>query len=137
MDGGLTWLRLPADLSSLARFTAFAREGAGAAALPEAALGKLDLILEEVLVNVFRYAYPSGAGDAAVGYAVASPNCLRVDVCDSGREFNPLEQAAPDLEASLDDRPVGGLGMFLVQTMAESVEYRRRNGQNILSFIIR
>jgi anti-sigma regulatory factor (Ser/Thr protein kinase) len=107
MDGGLTWLRLPADLSSLARVTAFAREGAGAAALPEAALGKLDLILEEVLVNVFRYAYPSGAGDAAVGYAVASPNCLRVDVCDSGREFNPLEQAAPDLEASLDDRPVG------------------------------
>jgi anti-sigma regulatory factor (Ser/Thr protein kinase) len=134
MDDGLIWLRLPADMTSLARFTEFAHEGARAAGLPEAALGKLELILEEVLVNVFRYA---GCADAAVGYAVEPSSCLRVDVRDSGPEFNPLEQQAPDLDASLEDRPIGGLGIFLVQTMAETVSYRRECGQNILSFQVR
>jgi serine/threonine-protein kinase RsbW len=134
MDDGLIWLQLPADLSSLARFTEFAREGARSAGLPESALGKLDLILEEVLVNIFRYA---GSPDAAVGYAVPAPSCLRVDISDAGSEFNPLHHASPDLDGSLEDRPIGGLGIFLVQSMAESVEYRRQNGRNILTFNIR
>ena len=137
MDDGLVWLQLPAELPSLARFTEFAHEGARSAGLPESSFGKLDLILEEVLVNVCRYAYPAGGGQAEVGYAVAAPHCLRVDVRDSGLEFNPLERAAPDLDASLDDRPIGGLGIFLVQAMAEMVEYRRHDGRNILSFQIR
>jgi serine/threonine-protein kinase RsbW len=134
MDGGLVWLRLPAEMSSLARFTEFAHEGARSAGLPDSALGKLELILEEVLVNVFRYA---SCPEAAVGYAVEPSSCLRLDVCDSGPEFNPLERDAPDLDASLEDRPIGGLGIFLVHTMAESVSYRRENGQNVLSFYVR
>lgn len=137
MDDGLTWLELPAEMASLARFTAFAREGAKAADLPEPALGKLDLILEEVLVNVFRYAYPSGGGKAAVGYAAEAPNCLRIDVRDGGREFNPLDQDAPDLNLPLGIRPAGGLGIFLVRTLAESVHYRRDGNRNILSFLVR
>ncbi len=134
MDEALTWLHLPADMSSLTPFTEFAHEGARAASLPEDSLGKLDLMLEEVLVNVFTYAYPQGGGEAALGYAVASPNCLRIDVCDSGQEFNPLDKAEPDLDLSLEDRPIGGLGIFLVKKMADSVTYRRENGRNILSF---
>ncbi len=134
MDDGLVWLQLPAKMASLAPFTEFVHEGARLAGLPEAALGKLELILEEVLVNVFHY---SGCDDATVGYAVEPSGGLRVDVCDSGPEFNPLERQAPDVTAALDDRPIGGLGIFLVQTMAETVTYRRENGRNVLSFQVR
>jgi serine/threonine-protein kinase RsbW len=102
--------------------------------LPEAAFGKLELILEEVLVNVFLYA---GCSDVAVGYAVRPASCLRMEVRDSGPAFNPLERQAPDLNAPLEDRPVGGLGIFLVQTMAETVSYRREEGRNILSFQVK
>jgi anti-sigma regulatory factor (Ser/Thr protein kinase) len=138
MDDGLTWLRLPAEMSSLERFTAFARGGAQAASLPDAALHKLDLMLEEVLVNVFRYAYPEGqAGEAEVGYAAAPPDGLRIDVRDSGQEFNPLEKTDPNLDLGIDERPIGGLGIFLVKSLAESVSYRRENGRNILSFCLR
>jgi serine/threonine-protein kinase RsbW len=137
MDDGLTWLELPAAMSSLARFRAFAREGARAASLAEKAFDRLDLVLEEVLVNVFRYAYPAGTGDAAVGYAVGAPNCLRIDVRDSGREFNTLQTDRPDLGLGLKDRPIGGLGLFLVRSMSESVSYRREEGRNILSFQLR
>jgi serine/threonine-protein kinase RsbW len=137
MSDGLTWLQLPAEMSSLARFTEFAHEGARAAALPESAAFKLDLILEEILVNVFRYAYPSGGGEAAVGYSVAGPNCLRIDVRDSGKAFNPLDRPPPDTTLSIDDRPIGGLGIFLVGNMASAVSYRREDNQNILSFQVR
>lgn len=137
MNDGLTWIELPAELPSLARFTAFAREGARAAGLPEPALGKLDLILEEILVNIFRYAYPSASGTAAVGYAVESAHCLRVEVRDSGRAFDPLQQDAPDLDLPLQARPLGGLGIFLVQTLAESVRYHRESSRNILTFLVR
>ena len=136
MDDGLTWLRLPAELSSLARFTTFAREGARAAGLPDASVAKLDLVLEEVLTNVFRYAYATEPGDAAVGYAIAE-GCLRIDVRDNGREFNPLDRQPPDLDVPLADRRVGGLGIFLIHGMAESLAYRRHNGQNVLSIRIR
>jgi serine/threonine-protein kinase RsbW len=137
MADGAKWLHLPAEMSSLAGFTEFAHEGARAAELPESAAFKLDLILEEILVNVFRYAYPSGLGDASVAYSVPAPNCLRIDVCDRGPAFNPLDRTAPDLDLSLDDRPIGGLGIFLVQNMAAAVSYRREDGQNILSFQVR
>jgi serine/threonine-protein kinase RsbW len=138
MDDGLTWLRLPAAMTSLAPFTAFAREGARAASLPESELGKVDLLLEEVLVNVFLYAYRADeTGEAEVGYAVPAANCLLLEVRDSGRAYNPLEREAPELDLPLEERPIGGLGIFLLKSMAESVSYRRENGRNILSFQLR
>ena len=122
-------------MQSLEQFTDFVQGGAREAELAESQLMKLDLVLEEVLVNVFRYAYSEGqVGEVAVGYTVPSANRLRVDVCDSGREFNPLNNEDPDLTLSLADRPVGGLGVYLVKRMAESVNYRREDGKNILSF---
>jgi serine/threonine-protein kinase RsbW len=58
-------------------------------------------------------------------------------VRDSGVEFNPLDQNQPDLDLPLDRRPVGGLGIFLVRTLAVSVKYRRDGSRNILSFLVR
>ena len=135
MNGGLTWLHLPAALSSLEQFTTFLHEGARQAQLADPLLHKLDLVLEELLVNICRYAYPAGElGEVAVGYAVASPKRLRVDVCDSGQPFNPLESPDPDLTLSLQERPIGGLGVHLVKQIANSVSYKRENGKNIVSF---
>jgi serine/threonine-protein kinase RsbW len=135
MDGGLTWLQLPAALSSLDQFTEFVHVGARQADLAESQLVKLDLVLEELLVNVFRYAYPAGEpGEVAVGYTVPAPKRLRVDVCDSGRPFNPLENQDPDVTLSLAARQIGGMGVYLVKTIANSVSYKREHGQNVLSF---
>jgi anti-sigma regulatory factor (Ser/Thr protein kinase) len=138
MDSNLTSLRLPAEMASLGPFTDFVRGGARAAGLAENALGKLDLILEEVVTNVFRHAYPKGeAGIAVVGYSVSSPGSLLVEVRDSGLPFNPLDAPEPDLSLDLEERPIGGLGVFLVKTLAESVAYERRDGENVLSFLFK
>jgi serine/threonine-protein kinase RsbW len=135
VTGGFTWLRLPAVESSLAQFTEFVHEGVRKAALPASHLLHVELVLEELLVNVFRYAYSSGeSGDVSVGYGIPTPYCLRVDVCDSGRAFNPLDNEDPDVDLPLAERPIGGLGVFLVKKIANSVSYKREDGRNIVSF---
>jgi anti-sigma regulatory factor (Ser/Thr protein kinase) len=88
---------------SRARFTEFADEGARAAGL----LLELDLILEEIPVNDFRYAYPSGAGKPPSATPSRRQNCLRIDVRDRGSASNPPERSAPGLDASRDNRPIG------------------------------
>jgi serine/threonine-protein kinase RsbW len=89
----------------------------------------------EILINVARYAYTPGSGSVEVGYIPGDAGKLRVEVMDSGRVFNPLEADPPDLSRGLADRPIGGLGVFLVRSMVASIDYRRDGDRNVLSFI--
>jgi len=113
----------------------FARTGARDASLPEHRIGELDLLIEEIFMNVCRYAYPEGGpGVVKITCAVSSPGELRVEVADQGPEFDPLAAPAPDVTLSLEDRPIGGLGILLVKTLAPSIAYRRDRDWNRLTF---
>jgi anti-sigma regulatory factor (Ser/Thr protein kinase) len=127
-------LTLPAAAESIAPFREFVRAGALEAGIVPEELEKLDLILEEILINVARYAYTPEKGLVDVGYLADSAGKLRVEVVDSGRVFNPLEVDPPDLSRGLQERPIGGLGVFLVRAMVASIDYRRDGNRNILSF---
>jgi sigma-B regulation protein RsbU (phosphoserine phosphatase) len=126
-------LSLPARVESVRLFHQFVRTGAEAVGLDSADMNKLDLVLEEILVNIARYAYEDGAGDVEVAYS-ADASSLLVEVTDGGRSFNPLDAAPPDLALGLADRPIGGLGVLLVRQIVGSLSYRRQDGQNTLSF---
>jgi anti-sigma regulatory factor (Ser/Thr protein kinase) len=133
----MTRLSLPAVLESLKPACSFIREGAQQASLSEDDCGKLDLVVEELVVNVARYGYPDGnQGAVDLRYDVLEPGRLIVEICDSGVAFNPLDSNPPDFSRGLAERPVGGLGIFLVQSIAESISYSRVDGQNIISFRI-
>lgn len=125
-------LRLPARLDSLEEFTRFARQAAVDATMPEDLLPRLDLVLEEVLVNIFSYAYPQGRGEAEVSCG-STDGAFRVVIRDSGVSHNPLTTPPPDLEADMENRQVGGLGVHLVKQMASAAHYARDNGQNVLT----
>jgi serine/threonine-protein kinase RsbW len=127
-------LSLPATVESVASFCRFVRGGALEAGIVPEELEKLDLILEEILINVARYAYTPGEGVVEVGYGTIAAGKLLVEVIDSGRVFNPLEAEPPDFSRGLADRPIGGLGVFLVRSMVASIDYRREADRNILSF---
>jgi len=126
-------LTLPAQVESVRMFHRFVRGGAQAAGLEAADMDKLDLVLEEILVNIARYAYEEGGGEVDVAYSTHAGSLL-VEVTDRGRSFNPLEAAPPDLALGLADRQVGGLGVLLVKQIVGSLSYRRVDGQNKLSF---
>jgi serine/threonine-protein kinase RsbW len=134
MDPHFARLTLPANLNSLKAFLDFVRAGGEGVGLEPDKLDKLNLVLEELFVNIARYAYQPGGGDVEVAYAPGGPGLLLVQISDQGRVFNPLENQEPDLSGELKDRPVGGLGLFLVRRLADSITYRREQGRNILSF---
>jgi serine/threonine-protein kinase RsbW len=134
MDPPVKRLTLPASAGSISAFREFVRGGAVAAGVATEEFEKLDLVLEEILINVARYAYAPETGAVEVAYAQAGAQKLRVEIADFGRVFNPLEADPPDLSRGLADRPIGGLGVFLVRSMVDSIDYRREGNRNILSF---
>lgn len=134
MDPEARRLTLPARTESVALFRDFVRAGAVAAQVPAEELEKLDLVLEEVLMNIARYAYVPEAGDAEVAYTSHEPGTLQLEICDWGNAFNPLSVEPPDFSRGLADRPIGGLGVFLIRSLVSSLDYRREHGRNILSF---
>ena len=130
-------LTLVGKAESLGPAMDFVRDGAREANLPESRIHELDLLLEEILVNIWRYSYPEGApGTVIVTYSIPEPGELAVEVGDQGIEFDPLKAGPPDLTLDLDQRPVGGLGIWLVKSFARSLTYRREQGWNRLTFAI-
>ncbi len=126
-------LRLPARIASVRPFCEFARRAAAGAGFETRDLDTLDLVIEEIVVNIARYAYDQPeTGDAELACEVEGPRRLALEISDEGRAFNPLAAQAPDLTQGLGDRPVGGLGIFLVKSVAKSIAYKRDHGRNVL-----
>ena len=130
-------LTLTATLESLQPALAFIRKGACEAGLPETRTSEVEVIIEEILMNISRYAYPQDtAGDLTIKYWIPAPGELRFEVADQGRQFDPLAVPPPDLTLELGDRPIGGLGLVLIRSYADSLTYRREDGWNRLRFTI-
>lgn len=113
----------------------FVQKGALESSLPPVRASELDLVIEELFVNVCRYAYPHSApGTVTVTYWVPTQGELKVEIADQGIEFNPLTADPVDTSLDLGHRPIGGLGIFLARKLAASLTYRREEGWNRLTF---
>ena len=94
----------------------------------------MNLALDEVVTNVIRYAHDDDGRQHQIVVRLAlEQDVLTAQVEDEGRAFNPVEAPAPDIGASIDERPIGGLGIHLVRSVMNSVEYRREDGRNVLT----
>lgn len=96
--------------------------------------GSLNLALEEALVNVISYAYPEGT-EGQIRLAVSfqpATSALQFELSDHGKPFDPTTVPPVDTELPLDDRPIGGLGIFLIRNIMDKVEYAYRDGCNVL-----
>lgn len=98
----------------------------------------IELAIDELVTNAISYGYPDGgAGTVTVEVAIERDRIVLV-VRDDGIAFDPLAQAPePTLEGNVEDRPVGGLGLHLVEAMMDEVAYERRNGENRLTCVKR
>jgi len=95
---------------------------------------KVNLALEEVLTNVCSYAYGDEGGDIIIKSDISiNPHEITIHIIDEGKEFNPLEAKDPDLEASAEDRKIGGLGIFITKNIMDEVSYLREDGKNVLT----
>lgn len=129
-------LKLPARMESLEAFAGFIEQTCEALHLRNSLIMKLKLAAEELLVNVVRYAYEKndGEGDIEMRCGMADPETFCMAILDQGTPFNPLLAPQPDLDDDIENRPVGGLGVFLVREMADHLDYTRENGTNAVLF---
>ena len=104
---------------------------------PPDLLFQVRLVLEELAINVISYGFESG-GNMFEVVLRSTPDRLVIECSDDSWPFNPLtDSPAPDVEAALEDRNVGGLGIHLVRTMMDEVEYERKDGKNCLTLVKR
>ena len=95
---------------------------------------ELNLAVEEAVVNVMEYAYPQGeTGEVTIEVSVAD-DLLDINIIDSGAPFDPPQKSDPDTSLPVEERSIGGLGIFLVRQVMDTVSYRRDDGKNILTF---
>jgi anti-sigma regulatory factor (Ser/Thr protein kinase) len=127
-------MRLPAKIESLEPFRAFVMAHMEAMAGMEGISPRVDLALEEILVNVIGYAYED-EGFIEVECSSGDPDRFLIIVKDWGVAFNPLDREAPDLSGNIATKKVGGLGIHLVRHMVSELKYERKDGVNVLTLV--
>ena len=122
------------DIQQIPQLAEFVETVAEAASLDVGLTMSLNLALEEAVSNVIMYAYPTGSDGLVDIEAIVRKEELEFIISDNGTPFDPT--AAPEVDVTLDaeDRPIGGLGIFLVKNIMDEVKYTRSDdGKNILS----
>lgn len=122
-------LVLPAQRARLPEVIAWLEAASVSAAAPDIGL-KLQLVAEELFLNVATHAYGSGEAGGEVRLTLfEDPETVILRVEDDGVPFDPLKDSEPpDLEAALEERPVGKLGVFLIRQSSDDQTYERVGG---------
>jgi len=90
------------------------------------------LAVEEVITNIIKHGYKKPGGEIIVSSRI-SPERIEVQIMDTAPRFNPLSVPEPELDSTIEDRNIGGLGIFLIRQVMDEVTYRYEDGKNILS----
>ncbi|MBR5656712.1 MAG: SpoIIE family protein phosphatase [Prevotella sp.] len=126
-------LTLQNDVKEVEKLSAFIKQTTERLNIEKSLAYQLRLALEEAVVNVMEYAYPAGTtGDVNIR-VTSDGKHLKFIISDSGISFNPTEASTADTTLSAEERPVGGLGIFLVRELMDSINYERIDGKNVLT----
>ena len=98
-------------------------------------ISRICMCIEEIFTNICLYAYDDRDGMIEISYDKVvrdKEKRVRIILKDSGRFFNPLEKTDPDLQVPFMERPIGGLGIYLVKHFMDDIKYTRDHGMNVL-----
>ena len=126
-------ITVDALLENLQEVIDFATEKLEARECPMKASMQLELVIEEIFVNIASYAYHPEIGAATFCMEFEeNPAAVVITFIDGGKPYNPLEKKDPDTTLDIDERDVGGLGIFLVKKNVDEISYEYADGKNIL-----
>ena len=126
-------LTLPNDVQEVPRLAAFVEDICEVAGIDMGTTMKMNLAIEEAVVNVMNYAYPNGVKGEVRIEAGVREGYVEFVISDDGTPFNPTEVEDADTTLSAEERQIGGLGIFLVKHIMDIVEYKYVDGQNVLT----
>ncbi len=128
--------RFTAAIEHIPAMVAFVAENAAALGIHPQRILQLELATEEVVANICSYAYEVPPGEVVIS-VYREAGTVRVDFVDNGVPFDPLAIDAPDLQADLENRDIGGLGIFLIRRILDEVHYSRRDDRNVLTLVVK
>lgn len=102
-------------------------------AIPDRTAARILIALDEIVSNIFAHGVREGEPTVTVGLRVAEGR-IAGEIVDDGIAFDPLAAAPPDTGLSLEDRPIGGLGLHIVRETMDEIRYDRDHGRNRLRF---
>ncbi|HQZ32283.1 MAG TPA: SpoIIE family protein phosphatase [Arenimonas sp.] len=130
------YLRAPLPPNAVAQLMDEVDAGLAGHGLPATLMHDVHLVLEEVTCNVFSHGQVRGRDPALELLVSVDSQTLCLEFRDDGLAFDPLTQPAPDLDADIGERPIGGLGVHLVRELAEEVAYSREDHHNVLRVVL-
>jgi serine/threonine-protein kinase RsbW len=121
------------EISEIPRLNEWVEEALAAEGVGPTPIFNATLAIEEAVVNVITHAFAGVAPPHHLALSLAvTPEVLRIELSDNGRPFDPASANAPDLTSPLAEREPGGLGLHLIRTMMDRVEYSREADRNRL-----
>ncbi len=127
-------ITLSNDITQVAQLNNFVKEFATEVGIPQKEIRKLQLAIEEVVVNVMSYAYPTGMEGEVNIEESWNGQCIKYTISDYGVAFDPtLSVNNVDITLSAEERPIGGLGILLTRRLVDSINYERIDGRNVLT----
>lgn len=93
---------------------------------------ELDIAVEELFVNIAHYAYAPDVGEATIQVSFEGKKVI-ITFMDSGIPYNPWAKKDPDITLSLEERQIGGLGIYMVKNSMDEVDYVYKDGKNIVT----
>lgn len=125
-------LTLANDVRQVSRLNDFVEQSARQMGIAPDVVMSLRLAIEEAVVNAMTYAYPPDTPGTVSVELSLSGSLFQCIISDSGAPFDPTGVADADITLSAEERPIGGLGIFLVRQLMDGVAYERSSGNNVL-----
>lgn len=130
-------LNIKNNISELTSLAPFVEQLAEAYDIAPDMTFKINLALDEAMANVVSYAYPEGIEGEISLTADKEDGILVLQITDEGSPFDPTKGGDVDITLSAENRPVGGLGIFLIKQMMDTVDYQRIGKKNVLTMEVK
>jgi len=125
-----------ATMSNLHEMIGFVSSCALSAGVNKYRIKEIELASEEALVNVIKYGYGDKQDGEILINCFSDNDRFHIHITDRGIPFNPLEVPNPDITLDIEDRKIGGLGIFFVKQFMDHIDYKRHQDQNLLSMSV-
>ena len=96
---------------------------------------QIQLAVEELFINIAHYAYVDKTGEVTISISISDDRAAEITFTDSGIPYDPLQKEDPDITKPSEERPIGGLGIFMVKKSMDRMYYRYENSHNILTIV--
>ncbi len=125
-----------AKTNHLHSFIEFVTSNAIKSGLSQKRVTEIELVTEEAVINIINYAYKDITGDIEITCNNDDDNQFIIEIVDEGKHFDLLSKKEPNLTSDIDERAIGGLGVFFMKQFIDEIKYRREGDKNRLTLVV-